>query len=461
MSYQNGIISAPVSIYDVQRALGIDSPDLYTLARNGNIKRLSPYKPIRGNLNGYSDKVGEMSDTDIINRNLGFVLPEFPFTKSATTYDFNTVIKGIIADNIPWSTIPGSSDVDSRGSIGNGWVYNMPVANTHYARLTDFNHYDHGQKNAYENTTFEVLEGTKSVYTGGSYTAKFFVKMSPLAPRNFRTLIGKYLGVAITSPNVQSGAVFFYVGNGSGDFSSISSAAMGVDECSVIMPSTLFDEIVSKCSGQNDIVLNVVGFVAPSSYAGYQNIKSSYSGYQANPNTMNGLIPLPGLDADTIVWHPSLSNICYLQLNGSGSIITPGQTQTTMVIRSVVNTYISSSATTFYLYRYIKYTYDILDANDNVVYSMTTKTSFIPDGQTFNAIDVTNNPSTSANTFDLTDYNITKTLSLPNQSYSVDGYRVLVYLWYLDGVNPSSESGHDYRISGQFFIKIGTPSPFD
>jgi hypothetical protein len=92
---------------------------------------------------------------------------------------------------------------------------------------------------------------------------------------------------------------------------------------------------------------------------------------------------------------------------------------------------------------------------------MTSKTSFIPDGQTFNAINVTNNPSTSAHTFDLTDYNITRTLSLPNRSYSVDGYRVLVYLWYLDGVNPSSESGHDYRISGQFFIKIGTPSPFD
>ena len=450
MGYNNGVVTAPVGVRDVQRALGNGSPDVYTLARAGSIKRLSPYKPIRGNLNNYTDTPGTLSDTDIINRNLGFIFPTF------TGQSFNTIIKNIITNSNQWSTNPGDSDLNTRGSIGNGWVYNMPVPQTHYARLTDFNHYDHNSPNEYEATTFEVLDSTKSIYSGGSYTAKFFVKMSPLAPRNFRSLIGMRLGVAITSPSVQSGAVFFYVGDGSGN-SAISTAAMGVAECSVVIPATLFTEIINKCSGQEDIILNTVGFFAPSTYGGYQNIKSGYTGYQANPSAMNGLIPLPGLGWDSIIWHPSLTEICYLQIIGSGNIITPGTTQSTMILRSVLNTYTSSTVTTFILRRYIKYTYEILNASGTTVYTMSQKASFIPDGDLFNEIDVTNDPPGTAAWTDLEPYNLTKTLALPNQSYSVDGYRVRVYIWYLDGVNPVTESGHDYRISSEFVITIGTP----
>lgn len=450
----NKIISSPVGVYDVERAMGIVG-DVFTLARCGRIRRLSPYKPIRGNLNGYSDKPGTMSDNDIINRNLGFLIPTF------SGADFNNTIKGIITDSVAWSTLPGPTDVNSRGSIGNGWVYNMPIPGTHFARLTDFNKYDGNSANAYTDTTFEVIDSAKSIYTGGSYTAKFFVRMSPMAPQNFRSMIDCCLGVAVTSPDVQSGAVFFYVGNGNGDFSVIGTAAMGVAECSVIMPSELFDEIVAKCSGQNDIVINVVGFFAPNTFNGYQNIKSSYAGYQANPSAMNGLMPLPGLGWDTIVWHPSLTDICYLQLTGSGNIIPPGSTQSEMVIKSVLNTYTSTVVTTFYLYRFIKYTYEILNGSGTVIYSMDTKAAFIPDGTVFAGVNVTNDPPGTAHSFDLTSYDIKKTLALPNQSYSVDGYRVRVKLWYLDGVNPTEEAGHTYRVAGEFFIRIGTPTPFD
>lgn len=46
MSYNNGIISAPVSIYDVQRALANSSPDLGTLCRAANINMWAKFKPI-------------------------------------------------------------------------------------------------------------------------------------------------------------------------------------------------------------------------------------------------------------------------------------------------------------------------------------------------------------------------------------------------------------------------------
>ena len=47
MSYSNGIITAPVSIYDVQRALGVvGGGDLGTLIRDGKINMFAKYKPV-------------------------------------------------------------------------------------------------------------------------------------------------------------------------------------------------------------------------------------------------------------------------------------------------------------------------------------------------------------------------------------------------------------------------------
>lgn len=45
MGYSNGIITAPVSIYDVQRALGSSSPDLGTLCK-GDVNKWSRCKPV-------------------------------------------------------------------------------------------------------------------------------------------------------------------------------------------------------------------------------------------------------------------------------------------------------------------------------------------------------------------------------------------------------------------------------
>ena len=459
------VITAAVGIHDVQRALGVSSNDLYTLARSGNIHRLSPYKPIRGNLNGYSDKPGEMSDTDLINRNLGFVMPEFPFTKSGTTYDFNTVIKAICAeDAIPWLTMPGYSDVDSRGTIGNGWVYNMPVANTHYARLTDFNHYDHSQKNAYENTTFEVLAGSKIVQPGqaaNTYTGNFFVKLDPFAPHNFASLYQKRVGVAF----VIGTNVYFFIGKGSDDGSYIGTKAMGARQTWVNVPDVFFREIIdNKCSGNNDITIYVVGFMAPNSYAGYQNIKSGVSGYtyQSNPNSMNGLIPLPGLDYDTITWQHSGSVDGYVTLTGNGEFIITHQDTSTIKLMTATNLY--NGTAQFYLRSdALRYTFEIKNASNQQVWPTNGQPSTSYESfDYFTPVDISNDTAGVQKTTVLANSGCTDLLSLPDNTYSVNGYKVLVHLWYMPGLNPQGPPNtSEMYEAGSFVIQIGDTPPLD
>lgn len=48
MAYGNGIITSPVSIYDVQQALGNSSPDLGTLCKASQINKWAKYKPEGG-----------------------------------------------------------------------------------------------------------------------------------------------------------------------------------------------------------------------------------------------------------------------------------------------------------------------------------------------------------------------------------------------------------------------------
>lgn len=440
MAHSNGIITAPVSFGDVNATLGTSHTDLYTMCRDDNIKRLSPYKPIRGNIRSQADTPNVLSDDDFINRDMGYLIPTF------SGQNFAATIKGIVDNTNQWSTIPSAGDTNTRGSIGNGWVYNMPIPNTNFARLSDFRYYDHNCNNSYQSNTYEVLAGTKIVYTGGSYTAKFFVKMNPLSPNMFRTLIGYRLGVAIYSPNVSNGAVFFYVGTGSGDLSAITTASVGVTECSVIMPSTLFDEIIGRASGSSDIIFNAVGFFAPAAYGGYQNILSSYSGYQANPSAMNSLIPLAGSGYDTFVWKPSSTDTTYLSFSCGGSVIRVGQTSGQGTIYSVTNSSEVYGTGTFYLRNLITYTYEIKNTNDVVVYSRNTHATFGSIG----IIDVSNTQQGEHKT---TAVDISGNISLPDASYSVEGYKLVVTLWYPKGVDPQN-ANNGRGMAGQFTITI-------
>ena len=50
MAYANGIISAPVSIYDIQRAIGVSSKYLGTLCKSNNINMWAKWKPVSKNI---------------------------------------------------------------------------------------------------------------------------------------------------------------------------------------------------------------------------------------------------------------------------------------------------------------------------------------------------------------------------------------------------------------------------
>ena len=65
MSYnsENGIISAPVSIDDVKRALGEGSNDLATLCKSENILLWSKYKPTNYSINFVNDTLNADKQT--------------------------------------------------------------------------------------------------------------------------------------------------------------------------------------------------------------------------------------------------------------------------------------------------------------------------------------------------------------------------------------------------------------
>jgi hypothetical protein len=104
MGYSNGIITAPVSIYDVQRAIGASSPDLGTLCRHANINKWAKYKPVR------SSVISVMTDADFIAAGYGLSAPAAFYANTQN----------------PDAT----------------WQYLKPRTND-WARLSDFNNYAH------------------------------------------------------------------------------------------------------------------------------------------------------------------------------------------------------------------------------------------------------------------------------------------------------------------------------
>ena len=66
-----GVISAPVSIADVQQALGDASNDLATLCTSNKINKWSFYKPV------ISSKLFDLTDVDIERADSGFQFSEY------------------------------------------------------------------------------------------------------------------------------------------------------------------------------------------------------------------------------------------------------------------------------------------------------------------------------------------------------------------------------------------------
>ena len=124
MSYSNGIITAPVSIYDVQRALGSSSPDLGTLCRHQNVNKWAKYKPVPNNI---IDTTPQLES-------------DMTWKSTATWWKANDGKCGL-------SYITQSSVANTKAAIDAKHVVWARVAPTgNYAepyRLIDFNRYSH------------------------------------------------------------------------------------------------------------------------------------------------------------------------------------------------------------------------------------------------------------------------------------------------------------------------------
>lgn len=146
MAYNIGRIMAPVSIYDVQQALGSGSPDLGTLCRSANINKWSKYKPIYSNLvDTVTGQWDPSAQGDLVNDKWKNTADWFKGTNSGL---------GTTLQIYGWTPYQGTdlatvlAQYGASGGTENGWVYHPVVggANSVY-RLQDFAGYNH---NAYQ-----------------------------------------------------------------------------------------------------------------------------------------------------------------------------------------------------------------------------------------------------------------------------------------------------------------------
>lgn len=137
MAYNNGKITAPVSIRDVQQALGVSSTDLKTLCISPNINPWARYKPILipyknngGSETTYEGR-GPQPITDAVRagRNWG-IKTKYAF--DGTTWDTLTAFFSGLTDRLSIAQVDAIAE--------NGWIVNQETPNYWFARLTDFVH---------------------------------------------------------------------------------------------------------------------------------------------------------------------------------------------------------------------------------------------------------------------------------------------------------------------------------
>lgn len=138
MSYNNGKVSAPVSIYDVQQALGVAYNDLKTLCMSDRVNMWSKIKPVEPN-----------PGVNVVQQ---LVLPATGVLDSKTYRTLNGDWGCVVVDD-QGNPRSGLIDISETGAAGNDsymvvnavgqnftWQHRKPVS---VGRLTDFAGYDH------------------------------------------------------------------------------------------------------------------------------------------------------------------------------------------------------------------------------------------------------------------------------------------------------------------------------
>lgn len=148
MSYNNGIITAPDGIYDVQKVLGNSSPELRTLCRDENINMWAKFKPVD------LAQIATTDEWDAANNK---------WKETASWFQGKTGVCGIT----PYSTTSFANIISNTNNDNNGWVYNKPSGGTTSPyRLMDFAGYNHRALPAASN-----FVGSDNLTAGGRFSA--------------------------------------------------------------------------------------------------------------------------------------------------------------------------------------------------------------------------------------------------------------------------------------------------
>jgi hypothetical protein len=169
MGYSDGIITSPVGISDIRKALGTDKGDLGTLCRHDSLNPMAKHKPIRYN------KRAALTDLEIKSTNYGLSAGSV-FNASDTNPD-------------------------------NAWTYNKPRGNqnslSEWYRYTDFDGYDNlacppfafsvsGELANSVGLTFYIDSMSKEIYKGYRWIPDTCIRFADLLE-----VQGRYLCVAI------------------------------------------------------------------------------------------------------------------------------------------------------------------------------------------------------------------------------------------------------------------------
>lgn len=180
MAFANNVITAPVSIYDVQRCLGLSSNDVGTLCASERIKRWAKFKPV--NIGGTYGGSTYINTYPLLNSSTKRWDESLSFQWWRDTNRHNNLSRYGIIPVIATS----ASALYTKYAEGGEWLYYPPMGGSNYPyRLIDFNQYYH---NAPEPAGLEIGNFTKNIT--GSWTISFALPSSqddadPVSQRNY------------------------------------------------------------------------------------------------------------------------------------------------------------------------------------------------------------------------------------------------------------------------------------
>ena len=131
--YSNGKITAPVSIYDVQRALGVGSNDLKTLCDSETLNLWAKYKPVR--LVSQNDSPAPITDSTRRQNSYGVhVGANYDFAPTTDMYEIEQACQqfGI------------TTMAQLEAAISQGFLKRSGPTANYFCRLTDFVHTNDG-----------------------------------------------------------------------------------------------------------------------------------------------------------------------------------------------------------------------------------------------------------------------------------------------------------------------------